>query len=138
MSADVAAVKRLVTNLKTMHTRALKAAALDKAARDERTAQILGDYKTEQDIQDAYGYDLITDDERICLLAALEGDKNPIKTELTESEIYALEINDLLQQMQRRLHDLEWEELPSEEKARITQVQEERRSRLKALKENGL
>ena len=138
MSADVAAVKRLVTNLKTMHTKALKAAALDKAARDERTAQILGDYKTEQDIQDAYGYDLITDDERICLLAALEGAKNPIKTELAESEIYALEINDLLQQMQKRLHDLEWTGLPPEEKARITQAQEEGRARLKALKENGL
>ena len=138
MSADLAAVKRLVTNLKTMHTKALKAAALDQAARDERTAQILGDYKTEEDIQDAYGYELITDDERIALLAGLEGVKNPVKSELTENEIYAFEINELLQQTQRRLHDLEWEELPPEEKARITNAQAEGHARLKALRKNGL
>lgn len=135
MSNDIAAVKRLITNLKTMRTKAIKAAAADKAIRDTRTQELLRDYRDEKDIQDAYGYEYITDDERVMLLKALEGIENPDRGELSESEIYELELRDIIARLSQRLRDLEWEELPPEERERITRANDEWREKNKRRKE---
>lgn len=119
MSVDTAAVKRVITNLKTMVTKATKVANLVKAERDARMQILLGDYQTEEDIQNAYGYEEITSDERDALLAVLEGKKNPNRSELSENEIYILELKDLICIATKRLRDLEWDELPEEEQDRI-------------------
>lgn len=119
MSVDTAAVKRIIKNLKTMTTKAAKVVDLAKAEREARMQILLGDYQTEEDIQNAYGYEEITSDEREALLATLEGKKNPNRRELSEEEIYVLELKDLITIATKRLRDLEWDELPEEEQDRI-------------------
>lgn len=136
MSNDIAAVKRLLTNLKTMRTKAIKAAAADKAAREERTRELLRDYRDETDIQNAYGYEEITEDERDMLLKAMDGLENPERREMSESEIYELELKDIIARLSQRLRDLEWEELPPEERSRILESSEQRRAEMKARKED--
>jgi len=136
MSADTAAVKRLITNLKTMSTKASKAAALIKAERVARQQELLGVYQTEDEIQDAFGYAEITEEERDALLAALEGRDNPSHQDLGEEEIYVLELSDLIGREQRRLRDLEWDELPESEKERIMAEKEAYMSR-RSLRKGG-
>lgn len=129
MTADTLALKRLITSLRTMATKADKAASKDKAARDAKKAEMMGTYQTEEDIQDAYGYELITLEERDALMDMLADRANPTKEELTESEIYALELRELISITCRRLHDIEWDELSEEDKARILQEKDERLAR---------
>ena len=124
MSADTAAVKRLIQNLKTMATKSTKAAAQKSLEREARLQELLGDYQTEDDIQNAYGYQEISEDDRDTLLAALEGRDSPARRELSEEEIYLLEIEDIISQLNRRLRGLEWDELPAEKKARIENSKE--------------
>lgn len=119
-----------------MSTKASKAAALVKAERVARQQELLGVYQTEDEIQDAYGYDEITEEDRDALLAALEGRDNPSHQDLCEEEIYILELNDLISREQRRLRDLEWDELPESEKERIMAEKEVYMSRRSLRKES--
>ena len=134
LSPDVAAMKRIVTALSAMVKRAQKPAALAKEERDLRKQAILLDYQTEDDINDAYGYASITEEERSILLDCLNGKKNPKRQELSESEIYLLELQDLLTHASKRLHILEWDELSSEEKERVSNRSEEYKEYLRKIK----
>ena len=133
-AADTAALKRLITNLRTMATKADKSAANDKAARDAQKAELMGTYQTEEDTQEAYGYELITLEERDALMDLFEDRTNPNKDELTETEIYALEIRDLISITCKRLHNLEWDELSEEDKERILREKDEVLERRRMLK----
>lgn len=129
MSKDIDALKRLIKNLRTLATRGEKAAKREKDERDKKALEILSDYPTEEDIQEAYGYAIITDDERTRLLDALKGIERPSQEDLSESEIYVLEVKALISGSLSRLHALEFDELPKEEQERVLREKEERLNR---------
>lgn len=129
MSKDIDALKRLIKNLRSLATRGEKEAEREKAVRDKKALEILSMYPTEEEIQEAYGYAIITDDERVRLLDALKGIDRPSQEDLSESEIYVLEVKDLISSSLSRLHSLEFDELPKEEQERILREKEERINR---------
>jgi len=126
-SPDVAAMKQVVTALSTIVKRAKKPAALAKEARDARNQVLLSDYQTEDDINEAYGYASITDDERIMLLDCMNGKNNPKRQDLSEAEIFLFEMKDIMIQAEKRLHYLEWEALSPEDKEQSERRTEEQK-----------
>lgn len=137
MSVDTNAVKRVITSLQGLIRKAEKAAKQDKAEREERLQVLLGDYTTVEEIHDAYGYAEVTCEERDALLAIVDDKTTPDRSELSENELYVLELRNLLKTAQRRLHDVEWSELPEPEQDRINADKAERMARIQNRKKEA-
>ena len=132
MSADIKAMYRVVDTLAANVRRAKKPAALAKAAREERQKTLLGDYQTEDDVMDAYGYEMITQDECRELSDCMRAQRDPSKADLREDELYLLELQQILRAASVRLQTLKWEDLPEAEKQKILRSNEGFSERLKA------
>jgi len=132
MSADTKAMHRVVDTLAANVRRAKKPVALAKAAREERQQTLLGDYQTEDDVMDAYGYEMITQEECRQLLNWIHQKKEPSKTDLSEEELYMIELQQILRAASGRLQTLKWEDLPEAEKQKIRHSNEGFLERLKA------
>lgn len=123
---DIKAVERIVKKLTAWKESADAKALEKKTRRDEILTKHMAEYKTEEEISEAYGWELISLDERDALMDLLQGVESPDHTIMTVDEIYALEIQDLLSSSKKRLRDLEWDALPKTEKERILKSQEDR------------
>ena len=123
---DIKAVERVVKKLTALKASADTKALEKKTRRNEILKKQMAEYKTEEEISEAYGWELISLDERDALMELLQGVESPDHAVMTVDEIYALEIQDLLSQAKKRLRDLEWDALPKAEKERILKIQEDR------------
>ena len=85
-------------------------------AKEDKLNQLLGDYQTEADAHEAYGYDLISWEEYESICAALEGNAEKADVddvEIVMSRIFSHLANDTLKLYQT----LKYESLSDEEKA---------------------
>lgn len=135
MTLEVKARKELLKRLS--HPTKLLIAAVDKerTQREERVAQIQ-EYKTEDEIMDAYGYELITDAERQQLLEALETGEQYIEYTTTPASIALSILKDFIKGLEKEVDGFEFELLPIEEQdkriraaERFREEQDERRAR---------
>lgn len=123
-------LRRLETPIKRLEEK-VQREKTDRAVRREA----LRTYKTEREIQDAYGYDMITEEERLQLLAELEGDRSYIEeTGTTASEALAI-LREFAVRMEHDIQHFEFEPLPEKEQIRILQEREERRKKALERKE---
>lgn len=107
----------------------IEKAVTKKSQQDEAREMELMEYKTEEDIQDAYGWDIITDEEREKLLARLQGAHE--KAALPTKEKIALdELRSIIKEVRRTRADLESELMSDEEKEQRQKRKEEFQSRI--------
>ena len=100
---------KLTKRYKTKHNKKVK-------AKEDKLNQLLGDYQTEADAHEAYGYDLISWEEYETICAALEGNAEKADVddvEIVMSRIFSHLANDTLKLYQT----LKYESLSDEEKA---------------------
>lgn len=100
---------KLTKRYQTKHNKKVK-------AKEDKLNQLLGDYQTEADAHEAYGYDLISWEEYETICAALEGNAEKADVddvEIVMSRIFSHLANDTLKLYQT----LKYESLSDEEKA---------------------
>ena len=100
---------KLTERYQTKHNKKVK-------AKEDKLNQLLGDYQTEADAHEAYGYDLISWEEYETICAALEGNAEKADVddvEIVMSRIFSHLANDTLKLYQT----LKYESLSDEEKA---------------------
>lgn len=114
---EVKARKELLKRLS--HPSKLLTAAVEKerAQREERVAR-MQEYKTEGEIMDAYGYEVITDDERRQLLEALETGQQYVANTTTPTSAALSILKDFLRGLEKEVNGFEFELLPAEEQDR--------------------
>ena len=141
LELEVKARKELLKRLS--HPTKLLIAAVDKerTQREERVAQTQ-QYKTETEIMDAYGYELITDEERGRLLDALETGQQYVDQTITTASAALSILKDFLGDLEREVDGLEFELLPAEAQAkrleaaeRFKEEQDARRAKRRQLHE---
>lgn len=120
-------VKRLDHPLKLLEA----AEAKEKAAREARVSE-LSEYKTEAEIMDAYGYDMITDDERHELLEALETGRSFVENTATKVSIAHTILKEFVGDLKKEIRGFEIELLPPEEQSRRIEASDKYRSELSA------
>lgn len=104
-----------------------------KNQQQEAREMELMEYKTEQEIQDAYGWDFITEEEKDRLIDRLRGAKE--KAELPTKEKIALdELCSILKEVCRTRNDLEYELMSDEEKQRRQEQSEEWQNKIAELR----
>lgn len=86
---ELMADKRLLGRLKTLrkHYQSRHNKIMDQ--RRAHVAQLLGDYPTERDAHEAYGYDMISEDEYETILAAIEKGEQEVVADSEDSIIVA-------------------------------------------------
>ena len=72
LNLELRADKRLYGRLKTLRRYYQEKRDKVMEQRRERVEQMLGDYPTEQEAHEAYGYDMISEDEYTQILEAIE------------------------------------------------------------------
>ncbi|OPY64102.1 MAG: hypothetical protein A4E56_00156 [Pelotomaculum sp. PtaU1.Bin065] len=118
-------IKKLESVNKTLEARVER----EKSKRAER-ASAISEYKTEADIQDAYGYDLITDDERRQLLEQLETGEKYVEDTETRASVALTLLRGFIGKLSREAASLEFELLPPEEQAKRLKASEKFRERV--------
>lgn len=141
MRLDADGYRYLLKKLEPVQRSLEAAAAKEKEKRAIRMAA-LSQYETEQDIQDAYGYALITDDERRQLLDALESGEKYVEETRTKTTVALHLLKEFIAQLNRQAGSLEFELLPPEEQAKrraeTEEIQERAAARRAARKEAQL
>ena len=79
--------KRLLGRLKTLRKHYQEKRDRTVEQRRERIKQLLGDYPTERDAQEAYGYDIISEEEYSEILVAIKKGQQEVDAESEESII---------------------------------------------------
>lgn len=118
-------IRRLAYPLKQLQA----ADAKEVEKRRVRTDALL-EYKTEVEIMDSYGYDMISDDERRELLEVLESGERYVADTLTPVGLALKILRGFVRTMQLELDELEFELLPPKEKLRRREEAEKRRSEI--------
>lgn len=104
----------------------------DKVKRENREKALL-QYKTADELQDAYGYGDITQEEYCRLLDLLEGVEAKIAFP-SKYEMALSELNDIIRKVRNMANEFEYILLPDEEKKRRDQEAEALRQRVDAHK----
>lgn len=120
--------KILVKKLKSVERSLEKAVEAEKSKKEERINEIQK-YATEEEIQEAYGYGEITDDERRILLGDLE-----IKASgITPKKAALDELRDIIRMLTSEIDYYEWETLSEKRKEEIKESNEEYKRKVKQL-----
>ena len=110
----------------------LQAAAGKEEKSRRARAESLLEYKTESEIADAYGYEMITDDERRALLEALESGERYVADTLTPIGLALKILRGFAHTMQVELNEIEFDLLPRREQLQRVEAAEKRRDEIKA------
>lgn len=113
-------VNKLETALKALNKK------VDKMEKDRQNRkQTLLEYKDESELQDAYGWGFITEDEYDKLLEAMRKGVQTIDEETSPEEIAKHIIQELLGRMRSDIYSFEYDLLPPEKQAEIMKKNEE-------------
>lgn len=117
LTLEARARKELLKRLS--HPAKLLTVAVEKerTQREERVAR-MQEYKTEAEIMDAYGYEVITDDERRQLLEALETGQQYVENTTTPARVALSILKDFIRGLEKEVSGFEFELLPAEEQDR--------------------
>lgn len=117
---------KLAQRYKTKHEKKVK-------AKEDKLNQLLGDYKTEAEAHEAYGYEYITWEEYETICAALKG--NAEKADVDDVEIVMSRIFSHLATDTLKLYQtLKYESLSDEERAEWDRQSAEYKAKVEALK----
>lgn len=111
----------------------IEKAVTKKSQQEEAREMELMEYKTEEDIQDAYGWDIITDEEREKLLVRLRGAQEKVALP-TKEKIALDELRSIMKEVRRTRADLEYELMSDEEKEQRQKQSEEFQNRIAELR----
>lgn len=131
MKLDAEGCRHLLKKLEPVQ-RSLEATSTKEKGKRADRAAALSQYETEQDIQDAYGYELITDDERQQLLNTLETGEKYVEDTQTKTTVALHLLREFMGQLNHKAGSLEFELLPPEEQAKRQAAAEEIRERAEA------
>jgi len=134
LELEIKARKEVTKRLTYPIDQLVKADAKERAKREERAAT-LSEYKTIAEAQDAYGYDLITDDEYHAICEAIESGEKYVEETMTPVNLALKILRDFTRQMESEIRSLEFELLPEEEKKKRLAESEARRAEMEARKE---
>lgn len=134
LELEIKARKEVTKRLTYPIDQLMKADAKERAKREERAAT-LSEYKTIAEAQDAYGYDLITDDEYHAICEAIESGEKYVEETMTPVNLALKILRDFTRQMESEIRSLEFELLPEEEKKKRLAESEARRAEMAARKE---
>lgn len=134
LQLELRARRELVRRLAYPLSQLEKADAKEQARREERSAA-LSEYKTQQEVHDAYGYDVITEDEYRQICETLEAGEKYVAETLTPVNLALRILRKFVGSMDREARDIEFELLPVEEQNRRREASEARRAEMEARKE---
>lgn len=131
LKLEAAARRELLKRLE--HPEKLLKVAVDKeTAKAEQRMERNRQYKTIEEVQDAYAYEEITDDERYALIKAIEDGEEYVNNAMTPLRAALGILRDFTDRIYREAVDLEFELLPPEEKARHLKEADEHRKAMEA------
>lgn len=131
LELEVAARRELLKRLE--HPEKLLKAAVDKeTAKVEQRVERNRQYRTVEEVQDAYAYEEITDDERYALIKAIEDGEEYVNNTMTPLRAALGILRDFTGRISREASSLEFELLPPEEQTRRLKEAEERREAMEA------
>lgn len=110
----------------------LQAAADKEEKRRRKRTEALLEYKTESEIMDAYGYEMITDDERRALLEALESGERYVADTLTPVGLALRIMRKFSNSLETEASAIAFELLPRREQLQRIEADEKRRDEIKA------
>ena len=113
---ELMADKRLLGRLKTLRKHYQEKRDRTVEQRRERIKQLLGDYPTERDAQEAYGYDIINEEEYSEILAAIKKGQQEVDAE-SEEYIIITWLDMWILALDHDIHELTYQLMTPEEKA---------------------
>jgi len=127
-------VNKLETALKALNKK------VDKIEKDRQNRkETLLEYKDESELQDAYGWGFITEDEYDKLIEAMRKGVQTIDEETSPEEIAKHIIQEWLGRMRSDIYSFEYDLLPPEKQAEIMKKNEEiLQKRKERMKNNGI
>lgn len=131
LKLEVDTCELLLKKLETVKVSLAKAVEKERQKRQER-ADAINKYTTQEEIQDAYGYGMITDDERYILLNQLEKNQQHVDDTRTKNDLALSEINQIMQKIRKDQIEFEFEMLPEEDKEKRIRQHEEQRTEMEA------
>ena len=131
LELEAAARRELLKRLD--HPEKLLKAAVDKeTAKAEQRVERNRQYRTVEEVQEAYGYEEITDDERCALIKAIEDGEDYVNNTMTPLRAALGILRDFTGRLSREAVDFEFSLLPPEEQERRLKEAEERRKATEA------
>lgn len=110
----------------------LKAAGeKERIRREERTA-LAREYQTVNEAHDAYGWDIITEDEYRAIVKAIEAGEEYVENTTTPADLAAKILTDFTSRLSSELRSLEFELLPVEEQVKRMEAADKRREEMEA------
>ncbi|MDD3231450.1 MAG: hypothetical protein PHE09_19895 [Oscillospiraceae bacterium] len=134
LQLEIKARKELIKRLAYPLDQLTKADAKERSKREERTAA-LSEYKTQEDAHEAYGYDVITEEEYQAICEALEAGEKYVTETMTPVSLAMKILRDFIRHMESELRSLEFELLPPEEQTRRMEAAEKHREEMEARRE---
>lgn len=134
LQLEIKARKEVTKRLAYPIDQLVKADTKERSKREERAAS-LSEYKTVAEAQDAYGYDLITDDEYHAICEAIESGEKYVEETMTPVNLALKILRDFTRRMESEIRSIEFELLPEEEKKKRLAESEARRAEMEARKE---
>ena len=113
---ELMADKRLYGRLKTLRKHYQEKRDRTVEQRRERIKQLLGDYPTERDAQEAYGYDIISEEEYSEILVAIKKGQQEVDAESEESIIITW-LDMWIHALDHDINELTYQIMTPEEKA---------------------
>jgi len=134
LQIELKARRELVKRLAYPFNQLEKADAKEKARREERSAA-LSEYKTQQEAHDAYGYDVISEEEYRQICETLEAGEKYVADTITPVNLAMRILREFIGRMDKEAGAIEFELLPADEQARRREESEARRAEMEARKE---
>lgn len=122
-------LRRLETPIKRLEEK-VQREKTDRAVRREA----LREYKTEDEVREAYGYEMISEEEMEQRIAELEGDREYIEETSTVNSEALVMLREFAARMKHDIRHFEFELLPEGERLRILKEQADRMERANARK----
>lgn len=134
LQLEIKARKELVKRLTYPLDQLTKADTKERTKREERAAA-LSEYKTQEDAQEAYGYDLITEEEYRAICEAIEAGEKYVTETMTPVSLAMKILRDFVRRMESECRSLEFELLPPEEQTRRIEAAEKHREEMEIRRE---
>lgn len=123
----------LKQQLTAMRTKLRKRREATVTERRQKMDELLGDYKTVDEARDAYGWDLITEEEFDEIRSAIEnGERKTIEDD--RDSIAVSWLNDFIRRLSDTISAIEFDLLPADEQDRRLKEAEEHERELKEIK----
>lgn len=120
-------VKRLTHPMELLNT----AKAKEKAKREQRAAE-LSEYRSENDIMDAYGWEFITEKEKDELIERFRGGEDYVENTTTKVSIACDILKEFIGRLEHEISGFEFELLPPEKQIKILEDNEKIRQKREA------